>query len=173
MNHPAYLFKTKFRLSLSKSRLSLVQNSFGIKVPTNLTKDQRAEFLGKICENDLLSKSDLECSTFYGDDNTKEWQLNEKIETSREQIPVSFLFTYKPSNHRIHLVLFYLRTQSLWTGKINNSEDLNELITNEGANIKYGLYEELFDDFRVMKLVREVQMPEDPLTFLMEKNNSR
>lgn len=149
-------------------------NSFGLKVPANLTKDQRAEFLGSICENDLLSQFNLECSTFYGADNTKEWQLNEKIDTiPPEQIPISFLFTYKPSNHKIHLVLFYLRTRSLWTGKINNSEDLNELIVNEGANIKFGLYEELFDDFDFARPIKNVQIPEDPLNFLMEKNNSR
>ena len=148
-------------------------NSFGFKVPANLTKEQRAPFLDGICENELLAKFNLECSTFYGDDNTKEWQINEKIETSREQIPISFLFTYKPNNHKIHLVLFYLRTRSLWTGKINNTEDLNELIVNEGANIKYGLYEELFDDFGFIRPILNVQMPEDPLTFLMEKNSSR
>ena len=148
-------------------------SSFGLKVPGNLTKDQRAVFLAGICEKDLLTEFNLECSTLYGDDNTKEWQLNETIETSREKIPISFLFTYKPSGHRIHLVLFYLRTRSLWTGKINSSKDLNELIVNEGANIKFGLYEELFDDFAFIRPIRDIQIPEDPLNFLMEKNNSR
>lgn len=110
-------------------------------------------------------------------DNTKEWHLNESIEDKRDQIPISYLFSYKPKNHKIHLVLFYLRTRSLWTGKINNTEIVKDLIENEGANFQYNLYEELFDDFALINpiknLIKDVIVPEDPLGYLIEKNNSR
>jgi len=148
-------------------------NAFGLKAPTNLTKEETDYFFENICNNDLLKQSDLECTKFYGDNNTREWHLGEKIEWTKEQIPVSFLFNYKPNNHKIHLVLFYLRTQSLWTGKINNTAEVNDLIRNEGANFKFGLYEELFDNFDFIRPIRDVAIPEDPLVFLMEKNNSR
>lgn len=119
-----------------------------------------------------MNQSDLDCVTFYGDDNSREWHIGETIEKTREQIPLGFLLNFRPNNRKIHLVLFYLRTRALWTGKITNSSNLNDLIKNENK-FKFGVYEELFDDFDLKRPIQNVPIPSDPLVFLMQKNASR
>lgn len=128
--------------------------TFGFKVKQNLPVP--------ICQKDLPKS--LECVTLYGENNTKEWQLNDPIETQRKPIAVSYLFVHKASNYRIQLVPFYLRTASLWTGKIKGAKH---------ADLKFGQYEELFDDFELIRPFESVRIPENPFAFLMHKNNSR
>lgn len=128
--------------------------TFGFKVKTNTAET--------IC--DQLKRDDLQCVTFYGENHTTEWHLNDPIEPERKTIPVSYLFTHKASNRRIQLVPFYLRTASLWTGKIQDAKH---------ANLEFGQYEELVDDFNLIRPFELVQIPEDPFDYLMQKNNSR
>ena len=133
----------------------------------NFNQKERNDFLDKLCQLDQLNENDLECIELHGNDNSKEWQLNDQIEATTNRIPVGYLFIHRPSDYWIHLVLFYSRSGSLWTGKINNTEDTE----NELTNFKFGLYEELFDDFELT--TQNIRMPKDLLVFLMEKNNSR
>ena len=116
-----------------------------------------------------MTEKEIECVELRGVNNSREWRLNEKTDATKDLLTVGYLFTHPASNQRIHLVLFYFRSGSLWTGKINNTED----VANELGNFKFGLYEELFDDFELTKSTRIVRMLADPMAFLMEKNNSR
>lgn len=59
----------------------------------------------------------------------------------------------------MHLVLFYLRTRSLWTGKVYNTTDFQNLTNSDASNFKFGLYEELFDDFNFIRPIRNVPIP--------------
>lgn len=115
-------------------------------------------------ETDDLQQNNLECVTLYGENHTTEWHLNEPLAPKRKAIPVSYLFTHKVSKRQIQLVPFYRRTDSLWTGKIQEGKQ---------EHFKFGHYEELFDDFQLIRPLELVQIPEDPFAFLMQKNNSR
>lgn len=138
--------------------------TFGIKVQHHTDGDLQ------IHQSDL--PNGLDCVTLYGQNHTKEWHLNDPIEGQPKPIPVSYVFVHKTSKHRIQLVPFYPRTASLWTGKIEDkTEGKNE--SAKHSDFHFGQYEELFDDFDLIRPFESFSIPNNPFDFLMNKNNSR